>query len=752
MTLPPPLIDTLRWDDLVRQGRAQLPLVAPGWTDQNVSDPGIAVLELLAWLVESAGFRSGAVTDRERRILLALAGSTPRPPQPARCLVTAAGDPGTVLPAGLVLTGTRHGRHLPLTLTSSLVISGVTLTVLASAAPSAAADGYRSGCADLTHDLAAGRTVPPLGDDPRPGSALLLGLGLPPAGPPGPLDLFAVAAGGLLAPETASGGAHHSAVTGWEWWNGAAWQEFADGDADDDTAALTRTGRVRLRLPAALTMTTLGDQSTGVLAGRSRAWLRCRLTGGRHDAPPALAALHPDAATAVAAHPYSSALPVPAGAVIAGAPPPAPSRAVVSLVVTASGDVAAIRFDPPAATGGPPAVDVLRWTPPSGGDPGRLVAGLTVLGVAAGIPGEAFRLPAMWCGAAPLIWVTEPDGTALPVRAVADLAVAGPRDLAATFDPDGVTVRFGDGRHGRTPAPGATVLAAGTACPPGVGAVLPPMPLTVPDDERTAALAGPAAATVRTTLLDGLAPDQPAEDVGELAARTESRLWVHDVILQAVRDAGAASLDDLPLATVRALGVPERAVTGPDVERIALATPGTALWRARALPEVDPRLPGLRAAGCVTVVVVPSLPLARPAPAPGLLARIRAQLEKTRTLGTRVFVTGPDYVVVGAEATLVLVPGADPDATTTAAEAAIRGFLHPVTGGPGGRGWPFGRAVHRSEVLQLLDQVPGVDHVDGLVLSCEPHPGSCGDITIGRTQLALAGTIRFTPRPAGSGS
>src|SRR5689334_1903891 len=361
MTLLPPLIDTLRWDDLVRQGRAQLPLVAPGWTDQNVSDPGIAVLELLAWLVEAGGFRSGAVTDRERRILLALAGSAPRPPQPARCLVTAAGDQGTVLPAGLVLTGTRPGGHLPLTLTSSLAISGVTLTALATAAPGAAADEYRSGCADLTHDLAAGRTVQPLGDDPGTGSALLIGLGLPPAGPAasplGLLSLFAVAAGGLLAPEIAADGAHHSAITVWEWWDGAGWQAFADGDADDDTAALTRTGRVRLRLPAALAMTALGDQSAGVLAGRSCAWLRCRLAGGQHDAPPGLAGLHLDAATAVAAHPYSSALLVPASAVVTGTPPPVPSRAVVSLVVTASGDVAAVRFDAPASTGGLPAVD-----------------------------------------------------------------------------------------------------------------------------------------------------------------------------------------------------------------------------------------------------------------------------------------------------------------------------------------------------------------------------------------------------------
>ena len=46
------------------------------------------------------------------------------------------------------------------------MIAGVTLTVLATATPGAAADEYRSGCADLIHDLAAGRTVQPLGDDP----------------------------------------------------------------------------------------------------------------------------------------------------------------------------------------------------------------------------------------------------------------------------------------------------------------------------------------------------------------------------------------------------------------------------------------------------------------------------------------------------------------------------------------------------------------------------------------------------------
>jgi hypothetical protein len=224
-------------------------------------------------------------------------------------------------------------------------------------------------------------------------------------------------------------------------------------------------------------------------------------------------------------------------------------------------------------------------------------------------------------------------------------------------------------------------------------------------------------------------------------------MWVHDRITGLARRHRATSLDDLALDVVRRLGVPERAVTALDFERRALASEGTSLWRARALTDVDPRLPGLIADGCITVAVVPWLPVDRPEPTPELLARIRADLVTARTVGTRVFVAGPDYARVGVRATLRLLPGARSDAVIVAGNDAVERFLHPVTGGPLGRGWPFGRPVRRSEVLQLLDELPGVDRVEGLVLVREKDDGSteeCGDLTLCPIELVLAGSIDLT--------
>lgn len=83
MTLPLPNLDDRRWADLVDEGRALLPVHAPDWTDHNVSDPGITLLEILAWVAEMDVFRADRVPERHRRKFLALAGIRPRPPAPA---------------------------------------------------------------------------------------------------------------------------------------------------------------------------------------------------------------------------------------------------------------------------------------------------------------------------------------------------------------------------------------------------------------------------------------------------------------------------------------------------------------------------------------------------------------------------------------------------------------------------------------------------------------------------------------------
>jgi hypothetical protein len=71
--------------------------------------------------------------------------------------------------------------------------------------------------------------------------------------------------------------------------------------------------------------------------------------------------------------------------------------------------------------------------------------------------------------------------------------------------------------------------------------------------------------------------------------------------------------------------------------------------------------------------------------------------------------------------------------------AALNNFLHPLTGGPEGHGWPMGRDLYRSEIMQLIDQIVGVDNVIRLELipdGCEPR---CGNICVGPTSLIAAG-------------
>ena len=61
-------------------------------------------------------------------------------------------------------------------------------------------------------------------------------------------------------------------------------------------------------------------------------------------------------------------------------------------------------------------------------------------------------------------------------------------------------------------------------------------------------------------------------------------------------------------------------------------------------------------------------------------------------------------------------PGVDPDRLRAAIVKALDDFLDPLRGGPEGCGWPFGRDVYRSEVLQVIDGVQGVDCVSELAL------------------------------------
>lgn len=99
MALEAPVLDDLRWSQLVDAARRRIAAVSGGrWTLHAPVDPGMTLLELYAWLHEQRLFWMDQRTPALDRRLLALLGVTPRPDLPAATVLcvpegtVAAGD------------------------------------------------------------------------------------------------------------------------------------------------------------------------------------------------------------------------------------------------------------------------------------------------------------------------------------------------------------------------------------------------------------------------------------------------------------------------------------------------------------------------------------------------------------------------------------------------------------------------------------------------------------------------------------
>jgi predicted phage baseplate assembly protein len=205
--------------------------------------------------------------------------------------------------------------------------------------------------------------------------------------------------------------------------------------------------------------------------------------------------------------------------------------------------------------------------------------------------------------------------------------------------------------------------------------------------------------------------------------------------------AGSETLEEAAARAVDSVEQPMRAVTLADYEALALSTPGVRLARVAARANLDPALPCLQATGVVTVIVLPFLPSRRPFPSAGTRRAVMRFLSRRRLIGTRVVVVGPRYLEIAVRASVRLLAGVDPASLRERIVAALDRFFHPLAGGPDGEGWPFGRDVYRSEVLQVIDEVPGVDHVLSLELvsGCGCHGPVCGNVCVGPIGLAASG-------------
>ena len=79
-------------------------------------------------------------------------------------------------------------------------------------------------------------------------------------------------------------------------------------------------------------------------------------------------------------------------------------------------------------------------------------------------------------------------------------------------------------------------------------------------------------------------------------------------------------------------------------------------------------------------------------------------------------VTRPQYVELSLKVTLLRRTIGSSDRIRREIEEHLRRFLHPLVGGRDGKGWPFGRAVLKTELIHLVEEIPGVEGVDSVAM------------------------------------
>lgn len=190
--------------------------------------------------------------------------------------------------------------------------------------------------------------------------------------------------------------------------------------------------------------------------------------------------------------------------------------------------------------------------------------------------------------------------------------------------------------------------------------------------------------------------------------------------------AGGAEAETLEAAQQRArreLKKRFRTITSNDFETLAFSTPGLRIVRVKVLPLYHPQYCTVQIPGAVTVVVVPQVipgsGNTRPTPGEGFLKTVENHLDEKRIATTNLHVIGPSYTAISVTATVTIKPRTSPEIVRMGIESALNDFLHPLSGGPEENGWPFGRQVHKSEILQVIQGVDGVACVESAALSSE---------------------------------
>jgi predicted phage baseplate assembly protein len=624
MPLPAPELDDRRFQDLVDDAKRLVQQRCPEWTDHNVSDPGVTLIEAFAYMVDQLLYRLNQVPDRHYMKFMELLGVQLFPATAARTEVTfwlSSPQPvEIVIPAGTVVSTPRtESSQATVRFTSTKDLGIVPCEV-----SHLAVQPTEGAWADRTSDI---RVAPLRCFSAQPLVGDVLAIGLSAATPRCAVNIR------MDCRIEGVGVDPMDPPLVWEAFDGETWVACELGS--DSTGGMNRAGDVVLHLPESHTM--------ALVHGTRAAWIRARTVAPREDQPF-----------------YSSSPQI---------------HSISAFTIGGTTDVVQAE-----------------------------VVEKEILGASEGVPGQRFQV------ASPPIIPSEHQGTMLEVSGeegweewteVSDFAASTTDDRHFVVDPVageillGPGVRMSDGafvQYGNVPPKGAVLRAR---------------------EYRSGGGEKGNVARGAISVMRGTIP---------FVSRVENRISA----------AGGVDEETVEEAKVRGpifLRTLGRAVTAEDYEVLAQeAVPDAA--RVRAVTSDAPE-----DAGGVRVLLVPPvseddqgrLSFEDLIPPIDMLERAATYLDARRTLGARVMVQPPAYQGITVVASLLARPWADPAKLQTQGVEALYRHLHPIHGGPDGTGWPFGRPVQLGEIHSVLQNLPGTDLVENVLLfAADPVTGERG--------------------------
>lgn len=260
MPLPVPNLDDRTFQDLVDEAKRMIPRICPEWTDHNVSDPGVTLIELFAWMVDMLLFRLNRVPEKSQITFLELMGVRLEPAHPAAADLTvwlsAPAEVSVLIPAGTQVSTAQTPTDPAVTFTTDrdLAIEPLGLAALLTSPNERVFD-------DQTWKLTAPeQSFAVFSPRPRPGDAFYTGLASDPSA--SVLGLFIEAALEGIGVDP------RNPPLVWEAWGANGWITLDDAAlARDDTNGLNRPGLVVLFMPPGMVQQTISEHTAW--------WLRC---------------------------------------------------------------------------------------------------------------------------------------------------------------------------------------------------------------------------------------------------------------------------------------------------------------------------------------------------------------------------------------------------------------------------------------------------------------------------------------------